>query len=288
MARFTSLEARIDAWANRRLAGVPEHGWRARAVEVVVFGLKQAWACIFGAALLAMFVVTALWYPADAAIARNDALVLGAVAIQALMLLFRLESPREAATILLFHVVGTVMELFKTSVGSWSYEPEGVLRIGDVPLYSGFMYAAIGSYMVRVHRLFDLRFERYPRRWVTAILAAAIYANFYTHHYVWDARWVLFAAVLVVFGFCTMHARIHRATIQLPLLLVFVGVAFFIWVAENVGTWARAWSYPSQVDGWEVVSLAKLGSWFLLMIISVVLVTWLYPPRPPTAPSRTP
>ncbi len=99
---------------------------------------------------------------------------------------------------------------------------------------------------------------------------------------------MLFAAVLVVFGFCTMHARIHRATIQLPLLLVFVGVAFFIWVAENVGTWARAWSYPSQLDGWEVVSLAKLGSWFLLMIISVVLVTWLYPPRPPTAPSRTP
>ena len=90
-----------------------------------------------------------------------------------------------------------------------------------------------------------------------------------------------FAAVLAAFGFTAVHARVARARIQLPLLLVFVGVAFFIWLAENIGTWARAWQYPSQADGWEVVSIAKLGSWFLLMIISVVLVAWLYPPRPP-------
>ena len=283
MARFTSLEQRIDDWANARLDRLPEHGWQARLVEFVVFVLKQAWACIFGAALLLLFIVTALWYPADAAIARNDALVLGAVFIQVLMLVFRLEAPREAATIVLFHVVGTVMEVFKTAAGSWAYDPDGILRIGEVPLYSGFMYAAIGSYMVRVYRLFDLRFDRYPRRWITAILAAAISANFFTHHWIWDARWLLFAAVLATFGFTTMHARIARARIQLPLLLVFVGVAFFIWLAENIGTWARAWQYPSQADGWEVVSIAKLGSWFLLMIISVVLVAWLYPPRPPGA-----
>ena len=33
------------------------------------------------------------------------------------------------------------------------------------------MYAAVGSYMVRVFRLFDLRFDRYPHRWITATLA---------------------------------------------------------------------------------------------------------------------
>lgn len=41
--------------------------------------------------------------------------------------------------------------------------------------------------------------------------------------------------------------------------------------------------YPNQVDGWQLVSISKLGSWFLLMIISVVLVTWVYPPRRPDA-----
>jgi len=64
---------------------------------------------------------------------------------------------------------------------------------------------------------------------------------------------------------------------------VFAGVAFFIWLAENISTWAGAWAYPNQVDGWEFVAISKLGSWFLLMIISVVLVTWVYPPRHPDA-----
>lgn len=102
-----------------------------------------------------------LWYPDDAGLARNDDfLTLAAVLIQILMVAARLETVRELRVIVLFHIVGTVMELFKTDVGSWSYEAEGFLRIGAVPLFSGFMYAAVGSYMVRVYRLFDLRFTR--------------------------------------------------------------------------------------------------------------------------------
>ena len=278
---FTAVEARIDAWAHRVLDGAPEHGWRARSVELVVFVLKQAWACVFGAAFLTVLVATKLWYPDDAVLARNDFLVLAAIAIQVLMLVLRLETLREAGVIVIFHAVGTVMELFKTSVGSWVYEGDGFLHLGGVPLYSGFMYAAIGSYMVRVYRLFDLRFDRYPRRWITVVLAAAIYANFFLHHYLWDVRLALFVASALVFGFCTMHVRIFRARIQLPILVAFLLVATFIWFAENIGTWADAWRYPNQEDGWEVVSLDKLGSWFLLMIISVVLVTFLYPPREP-------
>jgi len=279
--RLTPVEQRIDQWAHDRLDGFPEHGWRARLVELVVFVLKQAWACIFGAAILALIVATRLWYPDDALIARNDFLVIGAVSIQLLMIAFRLETLREASVIVIFHVVGTGMEIFKTGVGSWVYGGEGLLHIAGVPLYSGFMYAAIGSYMVRVYRLFDLRFERYPRRWITAILAVLIYANFFAHHYIWDFRTILFIASFLIFGFCTMHFRIYRATVQLPLLVTFFGVAFFIWIAENIGTWGNAWQYPNQASGWELVSVAKLGSWFLLMIISVVLVTWIYPPRKP-------
>lgn len=56
---------------------------------------------------------------------------------------------------------------------------------------------------------------------------------------------------------------------------------FFIWLAENIATWSNAWLYPSQLGGWHLVSPAKLASWFLLMIISVVLVTWISPPQPP-------
>lgn len=276
---FTRLERALDAAAQRFLAGKPASGPRAVMIECVVFLLKQAWACVFGALLLLVILVARFWYPDDAELARNDALTIAAVIIQIGMLVFRLENGRELWVIVLFHITGTAMELFKTDIGSWAYEAEGYLRIGAVPLFSGFMYAAIGSYMVRVYRLHDLRFTRYPNVAVTTVIAALIYANFYTHHYVFDARWILLLAVLVVWGRTIMHFRVWRAVVRVPLLLVFAGVALFIWFAENIGTWAGAWLYPHQEQGWELVSPQKLIAWFLLMIISVVMVTWVYPPR---------
>jgi uncharacterized membrane protein YoaT (DUF817 family) len=278
---LTSLERRLDRVANRWLADARERGVRAWLVEFLVFGAKQAWACVFGAALLAVIVAARLWYPDDAALARSDALVIAAIAIQVVMLVTRLETGRELWVIVLFHIVGTVMELFKTDVGSWSYDGDGVLNIGAVPLYSGFMYAAVGSYMVRVYRLFDLRFDRYPRRWLTTIVAVAIYLNFFTHHWIVDLRWVLLAAVVLLWARTVMHYRVWRRTLRMPLLVAFALVALFIWLAENIATWGGAWLYPDQLDGWHPVSVSKLVSWFLLMIVSVVLVAWVYPPRPP-------
>ena len=284
MSRFTPVEQRIDDWAHRRLDGAPAGGAKSRLVEFLVFVLKQAWATIFGAALLAVFVLVRLLYPDHALLARNDFLVIAAVVIQVVMVVFKLETLRELRVIILFHIVGTGMELFKTAVGSWIYEGEGILHIAGVPLYSGFMYAAVGSYMVRVYRLFDLRFVRYPPRWITGILALLIYVNFFSHHYIFDARYLLVAATLAVYGACTMQFRIFRTRLRMPLLVTFVGVALFIWFAENIATWANAWQYPNQQDGWVPVSIEKLVSWFLLMIISVVLVAWLYQPRQPDDP----
>ena len=67
----------------------------------------------------------------------------------------------------------------------------------------------------------------------------------------------------------------------MPLLLGFLLVALFIWFAENIGTWSRAWLYPGQEAGWTPVSIQKLGAWYLLMIISFVLVTLIHRPRAP-------
>jgi uncharacterized membrane protein YoaT (DUF817 family) len=282
--RFTSLEVLVDRAAHRLIARLPPtRGW-AFLTEFLVFGAKQAWASLFGALLLVAIVATRVLYPDDALLARNDLLTIIAVLIQIGMLVGRLETVGELRVILLFHVVGTMMELFKTDVGSWAYSPGGVLHLGAVPLFSGFMYAAVGSYMVRVVRLFDIRFERYPRRWLTALVALACYVNFFTHHFVLDVRWALFAAIVVLYWPTVLEARVFRAHLRLSVLVAFVLVALFIWVAENVATAGQAWVYPDQADGWTPVSLAKLGSWILLMMISVVLVTWVYPPAPPDVP----
>ena len=65
----------------------------------------------------------------------------------------------------------------------------------------------------------------------------------------------------------------------MPLLVGYGLVALFIWFAENLGTFARAWTYPGQERAWQMVGLEKLGAWFLLMIISVVLVSLVHRPE---------
>lgn len=277
--RFTTLEVSIDAAAHRILARLPRGRLADGLVEFLVFGLKQAWACLFGGLMLAMILATTLFWP-DIALNRYDFWFLMALLIQIAMLALRLETVEEARIILIFHVVGTGMEIFKTAMGSWIYPEDAFFRLAGVPLFSGFMYACVGSYMARIQRIFDITFTRYPPVWLTALLALAIYINFFSHHYFADLRWVLFAAIILLYGRAFMHYRVFRFRHSMPMLLAFLLVALFIWIAENIGTWSRAWIYPHQADGWSMVSLSKLGSWYLLMLISVVLVTLVHPPRP--------
>jgi uncharacterized membrane protein YoaT (DUF817 family) len=262
---------RADAW-RRLWWWQPERRWAVFVVEFACFGIKQASACLFGGLMVALLLATWRWYPADAALARYDFLTLAALGIQLALLASGLESPREARVIGLFHVVGTVMELFKTAVGSWAYPEHSLLRLGGVPLFSGFMYAAVGSYIARAWRLFDFRFSGHPRFAPAAVLALAIYLNFFVHHYLPDVRVLLFAALVWLFRRTWVHYRIRRVHRRMPLLLGFVLVAVFIWLAENVGTFSRTWLYPAQRHGWSMVPLGKLGSWLLLMVISYVMV----------------
>jgi len=254
-------------------------GWKSQALfEFISFGIKQAWACLFGGLMLAMLVGTYLWYPADAALARYDFITLMAVLIQALMLLLRLETWEEAKVILIFHIVGTVMEIFKTHMGSWIYPEPSMLNIMGVPLFSGFMYACVGSYIARVWRIFDFRFDRFPPLWSQAALALLAYINFFAHHYLPDIRLALFAGIVLLYGRTMIWFKADEAHRPMPLIIGLFLVALFIWFAENLGTYARAWSYPNQEAGWHMVSIAKLGSWYLLMLISFVLVAWVHRP----------
>ncbi len=248
-------------------------------IEFLVFGIKQAWACLFGGLLIAAIVLTHQFYPSDAALSRYDFLFLYAIGLQALFLITRLERPQEALVIFIFHVVGTAMEVFKTDAGSWTYPEASLLRIGEVPLFSGFMYAAVGSYFARVSRVFAFRWQAYPRLGLTFGLAAGIYINFFSHHFIVDIRYGLFALTAFFFWRTRVHYRVWRWQHQMPLLLGFFLVSLFIWFAENIATFAQIWLYPDQTDGWQMVSLQKLGSWYLLMIVSWVLVTIVHRPK---------
>jgi uncharacterized membrane protein YoaT (DUF817 family) len=263
---------------DRRIAQAAQArgSWAAASHEFAWFGLKQAWACLFGGLMVAALFATWRWYPREAALPRYDFLTIVAVSIQAALIATRLETREEAAVILLFHGVGTLMELFKTSVGSWLYPEASFLRLGGVPLFTGFMYAAVGSYIARAWRLFEFRFTRHPPLSACVVLAAAIYANFFTHHFLPDLRLGLFALIALLFGRTWVHFRVRSVYRRMPLLLGFLLVAMFIWLAENAGTFTHAWQYPNQRDGWALVPLAKLGAWLMLMIISYVMVAALH------------
>jgi uncharacterized membrane protein YoaT (DUF817 family) len=266
LAALAGREARIGAWFARR------GRFSAGLYEFLRFGVKQGWACLFGGILLGLIIATRLWYPQHAALPRYDALVIASIVVQAALLGFRLETLEEAKVILVFHIVGTVMELFKTGTGSWHYPEANYLRLAGVPLFSGFMYAAVGSYIARVWRLFDFRFTRHPPLWALGLLSAAIYVNFFTDHFGLDLRWVLVAAAVVLFGRTTVYFKVWIVHRRMPLLLGLFLVALFIWFGENIGTGAGAWLYPHQVGSWTMVSPSKLTSWFLLMLISYTLV----------------
>jgi len=245
---------------------------RAFATEFLLFGVKQARACIFAASffvvLLASRNVPLL------GMERYDFLCVAALGIQAVLLWTRVESMEEALVLCAFHVLGLMLELFKTQPGiaSWSYPEAGYLKLGAVPLYSGFMYAAVASYMCQSWRLLQLELEGYPSYRHSVPLAAAIYLNFFTHHFVPDIRWLLMVVVFVVFWRTKVYYVPWRTRRSMPLVLSFVLIAFFVWIAENISTYLGAWVYPQQRSGWRPVSAAIFSSWSLLVIVSFIIV----------------
>ncbi len=262
--------------------------WPEALRELWVFGLKQAWACIFAGALLALIALSSLWPPTQ--LARYDFLFLAALSLQAVLLVTRLERPAEARVILVFHLVATLLELFKTApqIGSWAYPgvEQARFAVAGVPLFAGFMYSAVGSYLARVWRVFDFRFTHFPPLWQLAALAALAYLNFFTHHFVLDLRWPLVAAIAWRLWSCDVHFRVRQVHRRMPLLLGLALVATFIWFAENLATAARVWVYPEQSAAWQLVSPHKILAWFLLMFLSFVLVAALHRDETRRGPAR--
>ncbi|MBW3097752.1 DUF817 domain-containing protein [Pseudohoeflea coraliihabitans] len=254
--------------------------------EFLMFGLKQAWACLFAAIMLALLILTHLVWADDWPVSRYDALFVAAIVVQIAFLAFKLESLDELKVIVLYHVSGTVMEIFKVRMGSWSYPEPAVFAILGVPLFSGFMYGSVGSFIARTMRIFDMRFTHYPPVWLTLVLAAAIYLNFFSHHFLPDLRYVLMAATVIVYARVSIYFTPDRLTLRMPLVIAALLTAIFLWLAENIGTVTGTWIYPSE-SGWQPVSLGKFGSWYLLIYVSFVLVTLVIRPVPPGARTKS-
>jgi len=228
----------------------------------------EALSCLFPACVfLGLAVAKVVPLP----IPRYDALLVYCLVLTFGFWALRLETWREVLVIFAFHLVGLGLELFKVHIGAWSYPGDAWTKVAGVPLFAGFMYASVGSYICQAWRRFDLRVSSY-RPIPSTIAALAIYANFYTHYWLPDARWLLALLLILVLRRCLVHFTVGPRRYRMPLSMTFVLIGAFLWAAENAATFLDAWRYPNQTSVWRVVHADKLGAWALLVSLSFVLV----------------
>lgn len=265
---------RLDAWLLDERPSALE-GPARWLMEFWRFGIKQARACIFAGAFFAAVFLThefrLPWIP------RYDLLLLIAIVLQAWLLRHGFETWDEFKAIMAFHVVGFALEAFKTSasVQSWAYPEFAYSKVLGVPLFSGFMYSAVGSYVIQAWRLMNVRIIRAPPHWMAGLLATLIYLNFFTHHFVMDIRGYLAAAALGLHANALVLYQPMDRDRRMPLLLAWVLIGFFLWLAENISTFFALWQYPDQVSRWARVGFGKWGAWTLLVMMTFYLVSWL-------------
>ena len=239
------------------------------------FSYKAVSAALFGILLLVAFAVTApLGGDMHWGFYRYDYLLFYSLIIQCFLIYFKLETWAEAKVIALFHILALFMEVFLThpAIASWQYPQPAVFKILTVPLFAGFMYSAVGSFFARSLRLYQVSFTKLPAFYTMLILAVLSYLNFMTKFFVPDIRYALFLWSMIIFWQTKIQFQLQEQRYQLPMLFVLVVLAFLIWVAENISTFYQIWLYPSQVDAWHMVSWSKLGSWYLLLLLSLVFV----------------
>lgn len=240
--------------------------------EFFAFLRKQAASSLFGGVML--FLLVASQYFEVPGLYRYDFLFLAALATQVILVVTGLETKREVLAIIVFHLLAMGMEIFKTSpsVGSWTYPEPAIFAVATVPLFTGFLYSSVGSYMARSWRINKFHFVNFPNRVVLALVGVLIYTNFFTNHYVTDVRWVILALLIVIFWKTKLYVRMTNRTWVFHPLVSNILLAFFIWMSEQVGTFARAWVYPNQAEQWVPVSFHMFTSWYMLLVFSFIVI----------------
>lgn len=241
--------------------------------QLVRFGWEQALSCLFPVVIFASLALTQMvtlpFLP------RYDWLLIICLLMQWIMVRSGLETRDELKVITVFHLIGLALEIFKVNMGSWTYPEEGYFKVFGVPLYSGFMYASVASYLCQAWRRLDIKLVNWPPFLVVVPLATAIYLNFFTHHFWIDVRWWLAILVMIVFWRAWVIYEVGGIKYRMPLVFSFILIGFFIWIAENIVTLFGAWEYPNQTDAWSLVHLGKVSSWVLLVIVSFLIVATL-------------
>jgi len=129
--------------------------------QLLHFAWQQALSCLFPVLLFLTFALTQrVTVPG---LHRYDLILLVCLAAQAVLCWTGLETKDDLKMVAVFHLAGLGLELFKTQSHCWAYPEPAWAKIADVPLYSGFMYASVASYLCQAWRRLDVHLHRWPR-----------------------------------------------------------------------------------------------------------------------------
>jgi uncharacterized membrane protein YoaT (DUF817 family) len=236
----------------------------------LLFIKQQALSCLFP---VSVFTLLGLSHFFTGIIDRYDFMFIGCIAVQAVLFILNVETRDEVMVICIFHLLGLIMELFKVHVGSWAYPEHAFTKIFGVPLYSGFMYASVASYMCQAWRRFNLKLYNWPKHSIARVIGVLIYLNFFSNHFITDVRYAVGLLILFFFRKAVVKFHIESHAYKMPVMLSFLLIGFFIWLAENVATRLGAWKYAYQHKTWAMVNYQKISSWAFLVIVSFIIIT---------------
>ena len=234
------------------------------------FIFKQLKSVIFGAVILFLIILTNFYNPTT--LYRYDLLLILVICIQFIMYKFKLETKRELLAITVFHVLGVGMEIVKVNFHNmWSYNEYAFAMIYGVPIFSGFMYASVGSYITQSTKNLNLCLINYPKKYLVYILAVLIYINFLINKNFIDFRILLIPFSLILFYKTYFTFELRNKVFKMHFLLSFLLISIFIWLAENVATYYGIWKYTSQNTDWNVVDPLIITSWYMLAVLSFII-----------------
>ncbi|WP_184550429.1 DUF817 domain-containing protein [Mucilaginibacter sp. FT3.2] len=235
----------------------------------LLFIYHEALACLFPVLVFSMLALSHLFVTI---IPRYDFMLIACILIQAGMYYTKIETKDEVLVICVFHLLGLFMELFKVHFGSWAYPEFAYTKLLGVPLYSGFMYASVASYMCQAWRRLNLQVLYWPHHYTARAIGALIYLNFFTNHFILDIRYIIGIFILYFFRRSVVIFHLKEKQYKIPAILSFLLIGFFIWLAENMATLLGAWRYTYQHHGWAMVNYQKISSWDFLVIVSFIIV----------------
>jgi uncharacterized membrane protein YoaT (DUF817 family) len=238
--------------------------------QLFLFGYLQALSCVFP---VLIFIFLACSSVVNLPLPRYDLLLLVFIAAQIVLYKTGMETKHEVLVITLFHMLGIFLEWFKVWQGSWTYPEDAVTKVMGVPLYAGFMYASVGSYICQAWKNLNLSTRYWPPAYLARLAGALIYLNFFANAFVPDMRWYIAGLLVVIFRRSYFIFMLNRRQYSIHALLSFLLIGCFIWLAENIATYFGAWKYAYQHAGWQMVSWHKITSWSLLVIVSIIIVT---------------